>query len=68
MTHLTRAAQVDAFIRATLEEAKFTQEDLEDSLVCMSLVKTHKEAKRRITQVRNRIRAREACLLPVDSH
>lgn len=71
MTHtkshnMTRAAQVDSFIKATLKEGKFTQEDLEDALVCMSLVKTHKEAKRRITQVKNRLKAQEACLLPLD--
>lgn len=63
MTHLTRAAQVDAFIKATLKEGKFTQEDLEDALVVMCLVKSHKEAKRRITQVKNRIKAVEAAIL-----
>lgn len=63
MAHLTRAAQVDAFILSTIKEGKFTEEDLEDSLVCMCLVKTHKEAKRRITLVKNRLKAVQAAIL-----
>lgn len=63
MTHLTRAAQVDAFILSSIKEGKFSREDIEDAIVCMALVKSPKEAKRRITRLENRLKAVEAAML-----
>lgn len=62
-TGLTRAVQVDAFILSSIKEGKFSREDIENAIVRMALVKSHKEAKRRVTRLENRLKAAEAGLL-----